>query len=322
MNGWNGAPGRNRTYNLMVRSQENREHQAQRGFHPNLIHGWKIMFEQFIRERQFLHNVTPLTIVWYENRLRWLPCESPTQAQLNDVVMRMREKGLKATACNSTIQAINAYLHWHSGNEGKCGAGCRHLRVRQLKTPQFIPSTFTEVQIKRIVNWKPKGKYQRRLHLLVLFLADTGCRISEALTLRVREIDLDNLLVTLDGKGRKQRVVPFSFELRKALFRYCKEFNRTADKLLFANNTEMELIRCGVRLSVKLLCKRLGFDAPARTLHAFRHSFAINYLRKGGSVFHLQKVLGHSTLEMTRRYSNLLTADLQAVHQRISLLVA
>jgi integrase/recombinase XerD len=48
--------------------------------------------------------------------------------------------------------------------------------------------------------------------------------------------------------------------------------------------------------------------------------FAVNYLRRGGSVFHLQKVLGHSTLEMTRRYANLVTADLQAAHERVSLL--
>jgi integrase/recombinase XerD len=58
------------------------------------------------------------------------------------------------------------------------------------------------------------------------------------------------------------------------------------------------------------------------TLHAMRHTFALNYLRKGGSVFHLQKILGHSTLEMTRRYANLLTEDLQAIHQRVSLLAA
>ena len=50
------------------------------------------------------------------------------------------------------------------------------------------------------------------------------------------------------------------------------------------------------------------------------HTFAVNYLRKGGSVFHLQKMLGHSSLEMTRRYANLMTEDLQAVHQRLSLL--
>ena len=73
---------------------------------------------------------------------------------------------------------------------------------------------------------------------------------------------------------------------------------------------------------VKLLCGRLGFVPPGRTLHSFRHTFAVNYLRRGGSVFHLQKVLGHSTLEMTKRYCNLVTSDLQAVHQRISLLAS
>jgi integrase/recombinase XerD len=71
---------------------------------------------------------------------------------------------------------------------------------------------------------------------------------------------------------------------------------------------------------VKLLCKKLGFAPPGRTLDAFRHTFALNYLRRGGSVFHLQKVLGHFTLEMTRRYADFCTMDLQAVHERVSLL--
>ncbi len=71
---------------------------------------------------------------------------------------------------------------------------------------------------------------------------------------------------------------------------------------------------------VKQLCEDFGFIAPSRKLHAFRHIFAVNYLRRDGSVFHLQKVLGHSMLEMTRRYANLVTADLQAVHERLSLL--
>ena len=113
-------------------------------------------------------------------------------------------------------------------------------------------------------------------------------------------------------------MVPFSFELRKALFRFIRDAGRKLDSLLFANRTETRLGRRNVLRDVKLLCKRMGFNPPARTLHAFRHTFAVHYLRKGGSVFHLQKVLGHSTLEMTRRYANLMTEDLQAAHERIS----
>jgi integrase/recombinase XerD len=131
--------------------------------------------------------------------------------------------------------------------------------------------TFTAPQIKSLIRWKPRRNAQRRLHLLTLLLLDTGCRISEALTLRVREIDMENMLVTLDGKGRKQRIVPFSFELRKALFRYIADTKRKPDSLLLASRNETQLGRRVMLRDVKLLCKRLGFTPPARTLHAFRH---------------------------------------------------
>jgi len=109
-------------------------------------------------------------------------------------------------------------------------------------------------------------------------------------------------------------------ELRRALYRFMKDANRSPEDLLFASRTHTVWGRRNVLRDLKLLCRELGFAPPDRTLHAFRHTFAVNYLRRGGSVFHLQKVLGHSTLEMTRRYANLVTADLQAVHERVSLL--
>ena len=73
-------------------------------------------FTRFIRERQYLQNVSPATVEWYKCSFKWLLSETPTEEELRDAVMRMREKGLKATGCNSAIQAINAYLKW-SGSE-------------------------------------------------------------------------------------------------------------------------------------------------------------------------------------------------------------
>jgi len=277
-------------------------------------------FEQFIRERQYLTNVTPATTEWHRRCLKWLPSVCPTKDDLKDTVLRMRQKGLKETGVNTVLRCINAYLHWDSGSERKCGAGCNHPRIQQLKEPRLVLPAFTDVQVKQLIAWKPKRAYEQRLHLLSLFLLDTGCRISEALNLRVSEIDFDNLLVVLDGKGRRQRRVPFCFELRKAMFRFCKTLDRKPDSLLFASRMETKWSRRNALRDVKLLCRKLGFEPPARTLHSFRHTFARNYLRRGGSVFHLQKVLGHSTLEMSRRYADLMTEDLQAVHERLSLL--
>lgn len=267
-------------------------------------------FEEFIRERQYLHNVTPATVEWYRESLRWLPAEEPTQRELTEAVVQMRERGRKATGCNSAIRAWNAYLRW-SGST---------LKVAKLKEPQNVMATFTEAQVAKIIGWRPKAKVDKRTAVLVLLLLDTGCRISEALGLRVGDLDFANLLVTFDGKGRKRRIVPFSRYLRKALYRHVAETGDRPGAWVFCARTGMPLRRNNVLRDVKAACVELGFAAPARTLHAFRHTFALNYIRRGGSVFHLQKVLGHSSLEMTRRYANLATGDLQAVHEGLSLL--
>jgi hypothetical protein len=70
------------------------------------------------------------SVKWYKNSFGGLPSESPSQDELTDTVIRMRQKGLKATGCNSATHAINAYLPWSSAGDRKCGAGCQHCRSR------------------------------------------------------------------------------------------------------------------------------------------------------------------------------------------------
>jgi integrase/recombinase XerD len=267
-------------------------------------------FEQFIRERQYLHNVSPATVSWYTHNFKWMPSESPTEDELKAMVIRMREKGLRATGCNSAIRSINAYLKW-SGSP---------LKIPQMKEPQLILPTYTGSQIQLLLNWKAKKATGRRMSTLIALLADTGCRIDEALSLHWKDIDFDNLLVLLHGKGRKDRLVPMSLELRKRLFVFQRKSESTKDSLVFSTLAGTKQGRRNVLRDFKQLCRTLGFEPPTRSIHAMRHTFAVNYLRKGGSVFHLQKMLGHSTLEMTRRYANLMTEDLQAIHQQVSLL--
>jgi integrase/recombinase XerD len=238
-------------------------------------------------------------------------------------VLKMRAKGLRATGCNSAIRAINAYVHWaNAGPDVKCSPACRHPKIEELKEPRHILPTFTDKQVRALVEWKSKGRLERRLHLILLFLFDTGARIGEVLKLRVSDINLDDLLVTLDGKGSKQRVVPISFELRKFIHRYISDFHRKPESLLFATSAETALHRRNVLRYVKRLCLSLGFTAPGRTLHATRHTFATGYLRRGGNVFLLQKVMGHSDLETTKQYTHMTLDDLQSVHERLSLLAS
>src|ERR1035441_4609224 len=180
---------------------------------------------QFIRERQYVVNVSPATVQWYTHALKWLDSETPTQDELNTLVMKMRERGLKATGCNAATRAINAYLHWASGSTGKCGGGCQHPHVRPMREPEFVPVVFTDDQVKRLVNFSGRKFFERRLHLIILILLDTGARISEVTGLKVSDVEMDNLLMTLSGTGRKQRKVPFSPELRRVLYLYIRDFD-------------------------------------------------------------------------------------------------
>ncbi len=271
------------------------------------------LFDRFLQERRYLKNVSPRTIEWHEQSLKWLGVEQPTETDLRDFVLRMRTAGLKASSVNCRIGSVNAYLGWTGSL----------LRIPKLKQEKLRPchvfhkpdSLSHALEGARILS---TPVVRPDAHALL----DTGIRLDEALSLCVQDCNLDDLLLTVTGKGRKQRIIPFSMELRRLLAKFVLDFCPHPQQLIFSTKQGRKLSQRNVLRDMKNLCDRLGFPAPRRTIHATRHTFATEYLRRGGSLFHLQKVLGHTTLEMVRRYANLVTADLQAVHQRVSLLSA
>jgi integrase/recombinase XerD len=151
---------------------------------------------------------------------------------------------------------------------------------------------------------------------------DTGMRLDEALNLRTPDVDFENLLITIrKAKGGKQRVVPFSTSLRKVLFKYVAA-SGGGGGLVFSTRDGGPLLQNNVRRDFTRLCKRIGIAGRGVKggFHILRHGFATEYLRRGGDVIRLGRILGHSTLEVTRRYVHLQTEDLSAVHERLSLL--
>ena len=93
-------------------------------------------------------------------------------------------------------------------------------------------------------------------------MLDIGQRIDEALSLRVDHVDFDNLLVTVMGKGRKERKIPFSLELRKHRSRFNREYRLYG--LLFATRDGNKLGHRVVLPDFKILCRKLGFEPPPR----------------------------------------------------------
>jgi len=263
-------------------------------------------FAEFLKERLYLLNVSPATIVYYKCAFKaW---QKHGNGDPKTWIVNMRQAGISPVSCNTYICALNAYWKW---------AGESH-HLKYLKEEEKVLATLSADQVQRIIRFKPKGCNLSRAHLLALLLLDTGLRFAEALNLRWENIDLENLLVKVVGKGGKHRAVPISFEGRKALFKW-KQQSRF-DHVFATRNGTLPTQR-NVGRDFALLGERAGIQGVRFSPHTFRHTFAVSYLRAGGNVLYLQRILGHSTLEMTSRYTRSLgTEDLQAVHDRFSLL--
>lgn len=270
------------------------------------------LFNQFLKEKTYLDGISLKTRESYSYAFLKFSKYASTFTGLKDFVIGMKEDGLTAGACNVYIRSINSFLTWCYQNKHTE----EHLKIRLIKDNPRIMKTFTDGQIKAIIFYKPP-KQERRLHTLLLVLADTGIRINEALSIKRREVDFDNLLITVTGKGNKERIIPFSVELRKKLYKFCSshEFD-----LVFCNRHGGKLSYNNVRRDFKQLMAKLGIEGFDGSFHAFRRFFATNYARQEGNSFMLQKLLGHSSHQMSVKYCKLVTDDLSKAHGRTSVL--
>jgi integrase/recombinase XerD len=285
-------------------------------------------FDQFLRERVYLHNITPKTRQFYETAWKAFvrsqasapqrPSNTPvlTRADLQHFVVHLRERGVKPVSCNCWLRGLNAFGKWlHT--EGKIPDA---VRVRPQKEEKRLLPLLNDGALRVLIGYRPKTFIQWRVHAVASTILDTGCRIEELLTARVADFDFNNMLLTVVGKGRKQRKVPFSTELRKLLFRFGKLKDQAAitSELMFPARDGNRWEHRNARRSYYCLLKALGL--PQSGFHLLRHTFATQYLRNGGDVVRLSIILGHSDVSTTMKYLHLLTEDLQRPHQSLSIL--
>ena len=168
-----------------------------------------------------------------------------------------------------------------------------------------------------------KGKSAHRLvtadrnRAIILLLLDTGLRASELCSLRIHQLDLRNRKIYVLGKGSKERILPFCARTGRAIWRYLATRSEdTMEQALFISENDTSLNRHVLRKTLWRIGQRAGI--PRVNVHRFRHTFAINYLRNGGDPYTLQIMLGHSTMEMVKRYLSIAQADLDKNHKLAS----
>lgn len=210
----------------------------------------------------------------------------------------------------------------------------RHV-VRQVDPPdpekrEIVP--FSEDDIRRILDsltytrpYTRPGKRASRHKLvdadrnraIILLLVDTGLRASELCALKIKDVDFRNRYLVPFGKGDKERLVPFSPRTGQAIFNYLvSRKNEPVNSPLFVTSNGRPLLRSHLLKLLYAAGRRAGVSDVHP--HRFRHTFAICYLRNGGDAYTLQKILGHTTMEMVKTYLALAQIDLDRGHRLAS----
>jgi site-specific recombinase XerD len=153
---------------------------------------------------------------------------------------------------------------------------------------------------------------------IVLVLLDAGVRLSELTGMTLEDINTSNGNIRVMGKGGKERVVRIGKVAQKSLWRYLMNRPRNDVEYLWLTEEGKPLSPVAVQCMVKRLKLRAGVGGTGN-VHRFRHTFALNFLRVDKNVFNLQYLLGHSELEMVRRYTATLgMEDALKAHEKAS----
>lgn len=183
------------------------------------------------------------------------------------------------------------------------------FKVLQTTRPYSRPGKCTSVHT--IPN-------HERNRAIIYLLLDTGMRATELCTARINQVDFKNRRITVFGKLSKERYLPFCARTGQAIWKYLAAERRNAplNEPLFTTTQGEEMDRDRLLKQIHGIGRRAGVEDAHP--HRFRHTFAITYLRNGGDPWSLQVMLGHSTMDMVRRYLAIAQADLDRVHRTAS----
>ena len=270
-------------------------------------------------------NLSPETTAWYSRRVgRFL--SFATQRELtpgSTTRQHLREflAGLPPTVTPPTrngyrraVRAFFGYLVREGELPDNPAAGVE--KAREIRRQ---PAVLSAEQLRSLLRQPIRARFTgARDHALLCLLADTGCRISEALGIRLGDVNWPQSVVTVLGKGGKERLLPLGNQVRLALRRYLDKRGEACEQdLLFVTRTGSRVTARHAHRSMQRYARAAGIEGRGSP-HTLRYSFAVSWLRAGGDVITLQRVLGHSSLQMVNHYAVLAAADVQAAHRRWS----
>lgn len=256
--------------------------------------------------------------------LEILGLEESTELKLqhiNEYVSYMKfQKKLANNTINIRLRTVRAFLRWLH-EEGYINNF--HSKIKLLKTPIDTINPLSSSDIKRMLKACNLKEYVGlREYTIMIMILDTGIRINELLNITIDDINFNTKIVTVRAeisKTRLRRFLPISTKTSKllqALVKLSKEYNTN---YVFLDSFGSPVTYNAIRIRFSRLGKKAKIKVKCSP-YVFRHTFATNFIKNGGDVFTLQKIMGHSDLSTTRKYIQLDTDTIQEFHNKADVL--
>lgn len=256
----------------------------------------------------------------WASRSQQLTSVNEVQLQhLSDYLEHKKQLGLSAASIKLIVVALKIWFRW------------LQIRKRIERDPaeviplphveRYLPETMNELQVERLLDGIPEdGPRAFRDRAMLELLYASGLRVSELVNARLENLDLDNRVIRVTGKGNKMRLVPVGSKARDAISVYLERERpqfvkkRTGSEIfLSSRGTKLTTVR--VWQIVKEIAKNAGMEMNVYP-HLLRHSFATHLLSNGADLRIIQEMLGHADISTTQIYTHVDSNRLKSVHYR------
>ena len=223
-----------------------------------------------------------------------------TRGDLEAFIEHEQDRGLKPASAKTRLAAVNAFVYFLI-DRGDVAADVLSRKLR-IKLPILLPRAIAPDDLKQLLSVID----DIRDRAMILLLLRTGMRIGELLTTKVSDIDLNEhkVLIYEGMKNSKGRVVYFSDDAQDALIAWLRIRNPLKAFLFYGQGRET-LGYSAARVRFVKCLNQAGLIHKGYTLHSLRHTYATELLNAGMRLEVLQQLLGHTNIEVTRRYARL-----------------
>lgn len=193
--------------------------------------------------------------------------------------------------------------------------------VHSPKATHALPDFFSEKEIDTLLtaNEKRTDKLKDRDQALLMLMFASGLRASEVVNLTFNQVDFDNRIMKVSGKGNKDRLVPFTNSAKESMLNYInglrKDLLKEDTKYIFLNSKGNKMTVRGLEYILDEIEAKTGLYGKIHP-HMLRHSFATKMLNRGADLRTIQELLGHSSIETTSIYTHVAYENMKETYEK------